>query len=75
MSLDLSDLGSPRVIGKNLLAILYHQLDIIDFLHVPSAMSRKPPERWSIPGFSFKALDYTAWSPENVLFVAEKKEE
>jgi len=69
-----SDLVGPRVIGRNLLAILCHDSDTIDFLHVPPAISRKLPEKWSIPGFPFQALGYTSWPPENILFVAERKE-
>ena len=75
MSLEhpFSGLGRPMVVGRNLIAIDCHRSGTIDFLHIPSATSRKRPERWSIPRFSFRTLGYTAYLPENILFVAERK--
>ena len=51
-----------------------HQSKTIDFLHTPSAASRKLTERWSIPQFPFEVLRFVAYPPENVLAVAEKKD-
>ena len=70
----LSDWNDPVFTGRGLLAMHAHQSKTIDFLHTPSAASRKLTERWSIPQFPFEVLRFVAYPPENVLAVAEKKD-
>lgn len=76
MSLErpFSGWGNTMFMGRNLLAIRAHQSDTVDFLHIPPAMSRVPPERWSIPNLPFEFLHFKAYPPENMLVVTDDLE-
>lgn len=63
-----------RVIGRNLLARPEPDSKNVNFLRISPATSRKPIERWNIPQFPFKALDYTTYPPENILAAVGKEE-
>ncbi|KAF9782631.1 hypothetical protein BJ322DRAFT_165740 [Thelephora terrestris] len=46
----------------------------LTFLYVPPVTSQRPPKTWSIPQFSFRAASYAAYPPENVVAIAELRQ-
>lgn len=69
----LSSWNDSTILGRNIIAVC-SQSNNIDFLHIPPAISRKPPERWSIHELPFRTSRYTAYPPKNILVIAEQEE-
>ena len=44
----------------------------LNLIRIPSVANQIPIESWSIPLFSFMALRYAVYPPENVIAVAEQ---
>jgi hypothetical protein len=61
------------VLSKNILASHSKKDQGLAFLRIPPFATRKAVEGWSIPPFPFKTFDFTAYTPENVLAVAEQR--
>ena len=64
-----------KYLGNGYLASSSVEPDGLAFLHIPPVASQKPVESWSVPPLSFDIFDYAAYPPENVLAVAERREE
>jgi len=67
-----------RTLGWNLIAYCTMEEGLIGpltFLRPPSVMSQKPIERWGIPPFPFNLGIFAVYPPDNLLTVAEEKEE
>jgi len=61
-------------LGRNLFATSSYQLNNIDFLHIPPAISRKPVKQWGIHTLPFVASHYIAYPPKNILVATEEEE-
>jgi hypothetical protein len=70
-----SESHTITVLGENFLASHAWQDRILNFVRVPTAASQKPIEWWTLPPFPFRIERFTAHVPDNVLAVAEIKEE
>ena len=65
----------PRLESHRLLHMEEGLLGPLTFLRPPSVMSQKPIERWGIPPFPFNLGIFAVYPPDNLLTVAEEKEE
>jgi len=64
-------LARPRCLGDG----LFLEESGLDFLRIPPVASQKPLESWVTSPFSFVPINYTAYPPEDVIAVAEQKDE
>jgi hypothetical protein len=62
-------------LGGNLLAFHRWKGRILGFVRVPTAVSQKPIEWWTLPPFPFSIERFAAHAPDNVFAVAEMREE
>ena len=72
---EFENLGISKCLGGGLIVLDSLEEDglALNFIHVPSAASQMPLESWSTPLFSFMALRYAVYPPENVVVVAEQR--
>ena len=70
-----SESHTITVLGGNLLASYIWRGRRVNFIRVPTAVSQKPIEWWTLPPFPFGIEDFAAYAPDNVFVVAEIKEE
>ena len=64
---------SITALGGGLLASHEPDTNCLAFARIPSVVSRKPIEWWSIPPFPFTISGFAAHVPDNVLVVGEIK--
>jgi len=70
-----SEIHTIMALGGNLLASRGLRDNSLAFARVPPAVSRKPIERWSIPPFPFRIEIFATHLADNILAVAEEKEQ
>ncbi|KAF9643424.1 hypothetical protein BDM02DRAFT_3273044 [Thelephora ganbajun] len=69
-----SSWGAAKYSGNGLLVSSSLRHKRLAFLHVPPVASRKSVESWTIPPLPFRIMCYAVYPPENVIAVAESKE-
>ena len=70
-----SESHAITILGGNLVASRGSLDNSLTFVRVPSAMSRTPIEWWSIPPFSYRIKTFATYLPDNILAVAEEKDQ
>jgi hypothetical protein len=68
-----SDWNAITILSNNLVAsqsMGHHELA---FLRIPPLTTREAFEGWSIPPIPFRMFGFTAYTPENILAVAERR--
>ena len=71
----LSASHAISILGGSLLASHVWRDYMVNFIRVPTAVSQKPIEWWTLPPFPFRIDLFAIRVPENVLVVTEIKEE
>ena len=71
----LSESHTTRVLGGSLLASYKWRDHTVNFIRVPTTVSQKPIEWWTLPPFPFGIEHFVAHVPDNVFVVTEMKEE
>ena len=61
--------------GWNLITFRSMEDGTLSFLRLPSVTNQKPIEQWSIPPFPFGLKAFAVYPPDNLLAVAEEKEQ
>jgi hypothetical protein len=62
------------VLSKDLVASQSIDEPKLAFLRIPPLTTRKAVEGWSVLPFPFEPYGFTAYTPENILAVAEQRE-
>ena len=70
-----SEIHTIMALGGNLLASRGLRDNSLTFVRAPSAVSRRPIKRWGIPLFPFRIEIFATHLADNILAVAEEKEQ